>query len=575
MASPFSAPAFAKAAGTLRAAQQREMQALLRTTFVGRSAADIPTPSLVIHADAAEVNKATLESLVAQFRAERACSAAAGGAEGAGCHPLRIRPHAKLHKSRCIAERVLRPPTSSASASFSSGGEEGPLYAGVCVQKVSEAEALSGYLDGDAPSSSSTLGSPSYSVKDIFISNEVGTLGAARRVAALHRWMSEENSKAPADATAAPRRLSVCVDSVASVELIVAALRADAAEVASAVPPLDVFIEVNIGQNRGGARPTEEALWPIVDAIFSSSEGSCGGAGFVALAGLHAYHGGAQHIRCPSERARTMDAAMDLTRAAKAIIEGRATCCSGAPFALATVTGAGTGTFAVAEGGRASPYTELQPGSYYVMDRDYLANRALPASARPAGAAPSDGGGDCGLFGPAMYVKASVVSKTFADADASLSIGGPPRVILDSGHKSSAIDSGLPCLAPWQARRLASAGGVSGDGDAAEWTNSYLVECINGGDDHMGFAAGLVKFIRYGGHSDGALPAAIATAEAQHRVGMAIVNGLSLGEAAWLIPGHCDPTFNLHDYVFIVRGASVEGGVVEDIAMIDARGCQQ
>jgi D-serine deaminase-like pyridoxal phosphate-dependent protein len=39
----------------------------------------------------------------------------------------------------------------------------------------------------------------------------------------------------------------------------------------------------------------------------------------------------------------------------------------------------------------------------------------------------------------------------------------------------------------------------------------------------------------------------------------------------WLIPGHCDPTVNLHDYMIGVSGG-LRNGVVERIIRVDARG---
>jgi D-serine deaminase-like pyridoxal phosphate-dependent protein len=45
----------------------------------------------------------------------------------------------------------------------------------------------------------------------------------------------------------------------------------------------------------------------------------------------------------------------------------------------------------------------------------------------------------------------------------------------------------------------------------------------------------------------------------------------ALGETVWLIPGHCDPTVNLHDALIGVRGG-LEGGRVEQIIRVDARG---
>jgi 3-hydroxy-D-aspartate aldolase len=42
---------------------------------------------------------------------------------------------------------------------------------------------------------------------------------------------------------------------------------------------------------------------------------------------------------------------------------------------------------------------------------------------------------------------------------------------------------------------------------------------------------------------------------------------LRLGEQVWLIPGHCDPTVNLHDWYVGVRN-----GYVEALWPIEARG---
>ena len=45
-----------------------------------------------------------------------------------------------------------------------------------------------------------------------------------------------------------------------------------------------------------------------------------------------------------------------------------------------------------------------------------------------------------------------------------------------------------------------------------------------------------------------------------------------LGDTVWLVPGHCDPTVNLHDRYVAVRGG-LEPGVVEAVWPIEARGC--
>ncbi|HOY37453.1 MAG TPA: DSD1 family PLP-dependent enzyme, partial [Piscinibacter sp.] len=44
------------------------------------------------------------------------------------------------------------------------------------------------------------------------------------------------------------------------------------------------------------------------------------------------------------------------------------------------------------------------------------------------------------------------------------------------------------------------------------------------------------------------------------------------GDTVWLIPGHCDPTVNLHDHYVCVRGG-LEAGRVEALWAVDARGC--
>jgi D-serine deaminase-like pyridoxal phosphate-dependent protein len=45
------------------------------------------------------------------------------------------------------------------------------------------------------------------------------------------------------------------------------------------------------------------------------------------------------------------------------------------------------------------------------------------------------------------------------------------------------------------------------------------------------------------------------------------VSSTAIGERVWLIPGHCDPTVNLYDWIVGVRG-----DVVECVWPIAARG---
>jgi D-serine deaminase-like pyridoxal phosphate-dependent protein len=112
-------------------------------------------------------------------------------------------------------------------------------------------------------------------------------------------------------------------------------------------------------------------------------------------------------------------------------------------------------------------------------------------------------------FEHALFVKSHVISR------------GAAHAVIDAGHKSHALDSGPPRL--W-ARE-------------GSWAN--------GGDEH-----GIVRPAP--GRNAASLPA--------------------LGDTVWLVPGHCDPTVNLHDRYVCVRGG-LERGIVEAVWPIEARGC--
>ncbi|MFC5500378.1 DSD1 family PLP-dependent enzyme [Caenimonas terrae] len=113
-------------------------------------------------------------------------------------------------------------------------------------------------------------------------------------------------------------------------------------------------------------------------------------------------------------------------------------------------------------------------------------------------------------FEHALFVKTQVMSAA----------GG--HVVCDAGHKCHAIDSGMPTVYSF--------------GSEPE------LEYFNGGDEH-----GILRRARPGAE----LPA--------------------LGRTLWLIPGHCDPTVNLHDTMIGVTGG-LKAGKVERIIRVDARG---
>src|SRR5262249_58174705 len=124
------------------------------------------------------------------------------------------------------------------------------------------------------------------------------------------------------------------------------------------------------------------------------------GAPGLELRGVQAYMGSAQHLRTPAER-----------RAAIAETAERA-----GPIADALdvthVTGAGTGTYPIEVG--IGLWTEIQPGSYVLMDADYAQNQEPPP------------------FQQALHVLGRVIS-THDD-----------RVVLDAGHTPASVDCRPP-----------------------------------------------------------------------------------------------------------------------------------
>ena len=366
---------------------------------VGDPVESIATPALVIDLDAMQRNLTAL-------------------ADFTRGHRMRLRPHAKMHKRAAIARLQM-----AAGA------------VGVCVQKVSEAEAL---VDADS------------GVDNLFISNEIIDPAKLARVAALARRI----------------RLAIAVDSLTGVQRLAQALTAAGSTV-------DVFVEVDVGQGRCGVAPT--AAGRLAHQVVSHG---------LRFAGLHAYHGKAQHLRSVTEREAAIHHAVTAARSAQAMV-------TAAGIGCPLVTGAGTGTFMIEAA--SGVYGELQAGSYLFMDADYAANEHAPRAP---------------VFEQALFVKSQVMSR------------GHSHAVVDAGHKSHAIDSGLPQV----------------------WGRELVFD--NGGDEH-----GILR-LRAG--SVDSLPA--------------------LADTVWLVPGHCDPTVNLHDHFIAVRGG-LQHGVVEAVWAVDARGC--
>ncbi|MEO8250138.1 MAG: DSD1 family PLP-dependent enzyme [Burkholderiales bacterium] len=309
-------------------------------------------------------------------------------------------------------------------------------------------------------------------VNDIYISNEVIDRPKLLRVARLAHLLAAERG-----------RLAIAVDSLEGVQRLAAAIERFETETDGSDPAMvgeslmDVFVEIDVGQGRCGVEPGHAAVALAVEIARHSA---------LRFAGLQAYHGGAQHVRGVAERQGVIEQAARAIRRTRDQLEA-------AGYEVPLVTGGGTGSFALEAA--TGVWGEMQPGSFLFMDADYGRNDADPA--QPA-------------FEHSLFVKTQVMSR------------GYDRAICDAGHKSHAVDSGMP--------RVHSLGRV---GDLVY---------SNGGDEH-----GILR----AADADGWLP--------------------EIGETLWLIPGHCDPTINLHDQMFGVRGG-LQDGVVERIIPVDARG---
>ena len=227
---------------------------------------------------------------------------------------------------------------------------------GLTCATVSEAEIVAGLCD------------------DILIANEMVGPGKCERVAKL------------ADRHA----VTIAVDSVAGLELIAAAARRDGA-------PVGILVDVNVGQTRCGVMPGDEAL-----ALARRVAATPG----VRLRGVMGYEGHLQPLRDRAEReTRARDAMRALVGTAQLLEENGLPC--------DVVSGGGTGTYDIS--GRVPGVTEIQAGSYALMDSDY-GSLALP-------------------FEQAFFLLGTVVSRPDAG-----------RCVADCGHKSATKDHGNPVV---------------------------------------------------------------------------------------------------------------------------------
>jgi D-serine deaminase-like pyridoxal phosphate-dependent protein len=234
------------------------------------------------------------------------------------------------------------------------------LAAGSCVgltcATVSEAEVAAEFCD------------------DVLIANEPIGPGKCDRVARL----------------AGRIRTTIAVDSTAGLEQISSA--ADRAGVT-----VGVLIDLNVGQTRCGVLPGVDAV-----ALAGKAAATPG----VDLRGVMGYEGHVVSLPDRAEReARTREAMAGLVETAALVRAAGLSC--------AIVSAGGTGTYDIS--GRIDGITEIQAGSYALMDSDY-GRLDVP-------------------FEQAFWALGTIVSRP-----------DPRRCVADCGHKSMTKDHGLPTV---------------------------------------------------------------------------------------------------------------------------------
>jgi D-serine deaminase-like pyridoxal phosphate-dependent protein len=252
----------------------------------------------------------------------------------------KLRPHFKAHKTPEIARRQLA--------------------AGSCT-------GLTCATIGEAEIGASVAA-------DILLANEIVGDDKCRRAATLARQVA----------------LTVAVDSVAGLDCLGAAA-------AEAGVTIGVLVDVNVGQNRCGVAPGEEALSLGRRAL--SVRG-------LKLRGLMGYEGHAVGIPSRDEREKAVRRSMEqLASTARMFAQ------AGLPTDL--VSGGGTGSYDISS--TVEGITEIQAGSYALMDSDY-GSLDMP-------------------FEQALFVLGTVLSRPV-----------PERCVIDAGHKACTKDHGNPSV---------------------------------------------------------------------------------------------------------------------------------
>src|SRR5499427_8127498 len=179
---------------------------------------------------------------------------------------------ARMAQAMVKSAARLRPHAKSHKCAEIAKRQIAAVAVGVCAQKVSEAEAL-----------------VSGGVADVLVTNEIV---GAQKVSRLARLAREA-------------KVAVLADDAANVVELDGAARAERTR-------LDVLVEIDVGAHRCGIGPGAPA------AALAKRIAGCRNLHF---AGLHAYHGAAQHVRSPEERRAAIAAAAEKALLTKTMIE--------------------------------------------------------------------------------------------------------------------------------------------------------------------------------------------------------------------------------------------------------------
>lgn len=166
---------------------------------------------------------------------------------------------------------------------------------------------------------------------------------------------------------------------------------------------LGILVDIDVGQHRTGVVGQEAAI-ALAQRIAAS--------GLLRYRGVQAYYGHLQHVPAFADRGAVVQKVLDGLRG---IVDALGA--AGLPPEI--VSGSGTGTHRI--DAVAKVHTELQPGSYLFMDRQYAAVELLP---------------DEPAFQQSLFVQTTVVSAN-----------QPDLAVVHGGWKAFSTESDVPIVA--------------------------------------------------------------------------------------------------------------------------------